>query len=69
MYLDETWYDTYDTISKGWADNIGNCYLETPLTRGKRLIILHASSEKRIVVCCYRERTLQIFEKINYQII
>lgn len=45
-YLDETWYDTHDTICKGWVDNSGTCQLDAPVSRGKRIIILHAGSEK-----------------------
>jgi transposase len=42
VYLDETWFDTHDVLSKGWMDNSGKCCLDTPVSRGKRIIILHA---------------------------
>ncbi|KAI4461517.1 thap domain [Holotrichia oblita] len=42
----ETWYDTHDTICKGWVDNSATCQLDAPVSRGKRIIILHAGSEK-----------------------
>jgi hypothetical protein len=41
-YLDETWFDNPDVLSKGWMDNSGKCCLDTPVSRGKRIIILHA---------------------------
>lgn len=44
-YLDETWFDTHDTVKKGWMDSSKKCKLDVPVTRGKRIIILHAGSE------------------------
>jgi transposase len=44
-YLDETWYDTHDTIKKGWIEDKNKCQLNVPHYRGKRIIILHAGSE------------------------
>lgn len=49
IYLDETWFDTHDVIKYGWVDNSKNCSLSTPCSRGKRIIILHAGSEKGFV--------------------
>ncbi|KAI4456620.1 monocarboxylate transporter [Holotrichia oblita] len=43
-YLDETWYDTHDTIKKGWDDSTGMCSINVPVSRGKRIIIAHAGS-------------------------
>lgn len=45
VYLDETWYDTHDTISKGWVDNSRRCVLNVPPNRGKRIILLHAGTQ------------------------
>lgn len=45
IYLDETWYDTHDTLKKGYRDESGKCVTNAPCSRGKRLIILHAGSE------------------------
>jgi hypothetical protein len=42
VYLDETWFDNLDVLSKGWMDNSGKCYLDTPVSRGKRIIIFQA---------------------------
>jgi hypothetical protein len=39
FYLDETWFDTHEVISRGWVDNSDRCFLETPPRRGKPLII------------------------------
>jgi transposase len=46
VYLDETWYDTHDVVSKGLVtDEINKCILNTPPARGKRVIILHAGGK------------------------
>lgn len=45
-YLDETWYDSHDTVTKGWMDSSSMCQMDVPVSRGKRIIILHAGSEK-----------------------
>jgi hypothetical protein len=42
VYLDKTWFDNHDVLSKGWMDNSGKCYLDTPVSRGKRIIIFQA---------------------------
>lgn len=44
VYLDETWFDTHDVVQYGWVDSSHNCVLNTPCSRGKRVIILHAGS-------------------------
>lgn len=46
VYLDETWYDSHDTVSKSWVDNSKNCVVKFPVSRGKRIIILHAGGDK-----------------------
>jgi transposase len=45
VYLDETWFDTHEVLSKGWVDDSGKCQLNVPPARGKRVIILHAGNE------------------------
>lgn len=52
IYLDETWYDSHDGVRKGWTDDSKNCIADTPASRGKRLIILHAGSHKGWVDNC-----------------
>lgn len=44
-YLDETWFDTHDTIKKGWQDSSSKCALDVPASRGKRISILHCGSK------------------------
>uniref|UniRef100_A0A6P7FW99 Uncharacterized protein LOC114331512 n=1 Tax=Diabrotica virgifera virgifera TaxID=50390 RepID=A0A6P7FW99_DIAVI len=39
-YLDETWYDTHDTVKKGWTDGSSMCIPEMPANKGSRLIII-----------------------------
>lgn len=45
IYLDETWFDTHDTPSKGWVDSSDRCKTKAPSNRGKRITIIHAGSE------------------------
>ena len=57
FYLDETWYDTHDAAREGWSDSTKKCYLNNPVSRGKRIVILHAGSEdgfveKALFLCC-----------------
>lgn len=40
-YLDETWYDTHDTVKKGWTDGTTRCMPQMPTNKGSRLIIVH----------------------------
>lgn len=49
IYLDETWFDTHDTVNFGWVDTTQKCTLNAPCSRGKRVIILHAGSENGFV--------------------
>ncbi|XP_072384665.1 uncharacterized protein [Diabrotica undecimpunctata] len=45
IYLDETWFDTYSTQPKGFADSSGKCKTKAPSNKGKRITILHARLE------------------------
>jgi hypothetical protein len=45
VYLDETWFDTHEVLSKGWVDDSGKCQLNVPPARRKRVIILHTGNE------------------------
>lgn len=49
VYLDETWFDTHAVVQYGWVDNSTNCSLNTPCSRGKRVIILHAGNENGFI--------------------
>ena len=49
IYLDETWFDTHDVVRYSWVYNSKNCCLNTPCSRGKHIIILHAGSESGFV--------------------
>ena len=53
IYIDETWFDTHDTVGKGWDDSSGNCQTKAPLNKGKRITIIHAGSEKGWVPNCF----------------
>jgi hypothetical protein len=52
VYLDETWFDNHDVLLKGWMDDSGKCYLDTPVSRGKRIIIFHAGGNAGWVPKC-----------------
>lgn len=52
IYLDETWFDTHDTVSKGWVDSSKNCQTKAPSNKGKRITIIHAGSEDGFVPNC-----------------
>jgi transposase len=52
IYLDETWFDTHDTVSKGWVDSSQNCQTKAPSNKGKRITIIHAGSEDGFVPNC-----------------
>ncbi|XP_050514129.1 uncharacterized protein LOC126889663 [Diabrotica virgifera virgifera] len=45
VYLDETWYDTHDTVKKSWTNNNKKCFNSVPPNKGKRIIILHCGGE------------------------
>lgn len=78
FYLDETWFDTHDTIKKGWVDDSSKCRLNVPSSRGKRITILHCGwengwvadalllSAKNINDCSldyHQDMTAELFEK------
>lgn len=52
IYLDETWFDTHDTPSKGWTDMSQYCQSKAPANKGKRITIIHAGSEEGFVPNC-----------------
>ncbi|MGH9701240.1 MAG: transposase [Candidatus Acidiferrales bacterium] len=52
VYLDETWFDTHDTVSKGWVDCSTKCQTKAPSNKGKRITILHAGSENGWIPNC-----------------
>jgi hypothetical protein len=36
VFLDGTWFDTHDGITRGWVEDASKCKLDTP-PRGKRI--------------------------------
>ena len=45
IYLDETWYNTGESVPKIWTDgSVGAQPTRAPIGKGERLIILHAGS-------------------------
>ena len=42
MYLDETWFDSHETMSRLLSDGSKSCSLLGPVSRGKRIAIAHA---------------------------
>ena len=49
IYLNETWYDSNETVRKLWADSTKNCSVSAPVSRGKRVVICHAVSKEGFV--------------------
>ena len=51
VYLDETWYNSHDTVQKIWTDSSkeSNLYLSAPVSKGKTAVICHAGSAKDFV--------------------
>ena len=47
--LDKTWFDSNETVRKFWADSTKNCSVSAPVSRGKKVVICHAGSEKGFV--------------------
>ncbi|KAJ4450356.1 hypothetical protein ANN_01777 [Periplaneta americana] len=52
IFLDETWYDTHDVPKKGWDDGCCSCAFNAPVSRGKRIMVLHAGSSDGWVPNC-----------------
>ncbi|KAI4462802.1 hypothetical protein MML48_4g00017193 [Holotrichia oblita] len=44
-YLDETWYDSHDSVKKGWLDDSEMCQIDFPVSSGKRIIFAYAGSQ------------------------
>ena len=44
MYLDETWFDSHETVSRLLSDGSKTCSLRGPVSRGKRIVIGHAGT-------------------------
>lgn len=49
IYLDETWYNQYDMKTHAWLDESEISGTKAVVGKGKRVIILHAGSEKGFV--------------------
>ena len=45
VFIDKTWYDTYDVVKKAWSDNSGRCNVSKFISKGKRIVICHDGSE------------------------
>ena len=59
VYLDEKWFDSHDTASMVWSDNIEKCTRSAPTLKGKRIVTGHDGSTKGFV-----PNSLLICEKI-----
>ena len=49
IYLDETWYNQYDMKTHAWLDDSEISGTKAVVGKGKRLIILHAGSERGFI--------------------
>lgn len=75
VYLDETWYDTHDVITRGWVDDSKKCRLDTPVARGKRIIILAAGNERGFIPGTFvlstkniRDSSADYHDDMNHQV-
>ena len=48
-YLDETWYDSNNTVKKIWTDSSKESNLSAPVSKGKRVVICHVDSAEGFV--------------------
>ena len=46
VYLDETWFISYDTVRMLWSDSTKSSSLSGPPLRGKRVVKCHAGKSK-----------------------
>ena len=53
IYLDETWYNQFDMKQRTWLDDKEVSGQKTAVGKGKRLIIVHAGSDKGFVGGAY----------------
>lgn len=60
VYLDETWYDTHDVKCYGFQDDSGKCKMDAPVSRGKRIIIIHAGCKDGWIDGCLSLSAKQI---------
>ena len=44
VYLDETWYDSHDTVKKRWTESSKESNLSAPVSKGKSVVIFHTGS-------------------------
>ena len=44
VYLDETWFDNDETVSRLLSNGFKSCSLRGPVSRGKRIVIAHAGT-------------------------
>ena len=47
VYLDKTWFVSYDTLRMRWSDSTKNCSLSGPRPRGKPVAICQEGKSKR----------------------
>ena len=49
VYLDETWYDSHNTVKKIWTDFFEESNLSAPVSKVKRIMICHTCSMEGFV--------------------
>ena len=42
VYLDETWFDSHETVKRVWSDDSKETRLKGPVSKGKQIVICHA---------------------------
>ena len=49
VYLDETWFDSHETVSRLLSDGSKSCSLRGPVSRGKRIVTGHAGTSNGFI--------------------
>ena len=49
VYLDETWFDSHETVSRLLSDGSKSCSLRGPVSRGKRIVIAHTGTSNGFI--------------------
>ena len=49
VYLDETWFDSHDTVNRLLSDGSKSCSLRRPVSRGKRIVFAHTGTSNGFI--------------------
>ena len=49
VYLDQTWFDSHETVKRSWSDNTKQTRLNAPVSKGKPIVVCHAVTDTGLV--------------------